>query len=159
MLITLVGTSLYKNFFVSGGRKKALLIPAFCLVYGCIVFQFAYGVALTEQKQYQDFRVEKLLSDLSQHAIHGEKNYVSFSGSIGLSDGVAVNDDTFPLIHQLISVVPSGGGIWNDDLLSSYNFNCEDEYLSENPGWPLLQTSYYHDIYGEGNHFFIVLKN
>lgn len=159
MLITLVGTSLYKNFFVSGGGKKALLIPAFCLVYGCIVFQFAYGVALTEQKQYQDFRVEKLLSDLSQHAIHGEKNYVSFSGSIGLSDGIAVNSNTFPLIHQLISVVPSGGGIWNDDLLSSYNFNCEDEYLSENPGWPLLQTSYYHDIYGEGNHFFIVLNN
>lgn len=159
MLITLVGISLYKNLFVSGGGKKALLIPAFCLVYGCIVFQFAYGVALTEQKQYQDFRVEHLLSDLSQHTIQDEKNYISFSGSIGLSDGIAVNSDTFPLINQLISVVPSGGGIWNDDLLSSYNFNCEDEYLSENPGWPLLQTSYYHDIYGESNHFFIVLKN
>lgn len=159
MLITLVCTSLYKNFFVSGGGKKALLIPAFCLVYGCIVFQFAYGVALAEQKQYQDFRVEHLLSDLSQHSIQDEKNYVSFSGSIGLSDGIAVNSDTFPLINQLISVVPSGGGIWNDDLLSSYNFNCEDEYLSENPGWPLLKSSYYHDIYGEGNHFFIVLKN
>ena len=159
MLITLVGISLYKNLFVSGGGKKALLIPAFCLVYGCIVFQFAYGVALAEQKQYQDFRVEHLLSDLSQHTIQDEKNYVSFSGSIGLSDGIAVNSDTFPLINQLISVVPSGGGIWNDDLLSSYNFNCEDEYLSENPGWPLLQTSYYHDIYGEGNHFFIVLNN
>ena len=159
MLITLVGISLYKNLFVSGGGKKALLIPAFCLVYGCIVFQFAYGVALAEQKQYQDFRVEHLLSDLSQHTIQDEKNYVSFSGSIGLSDGIAVNSDTFPLINQLISVVPSGGGIWNDDLLSSYNFNCEDEYLSENPGWPLLKSSYYHDIYGEGNHFFIVLKN
>lgn len=159
MLITLVCTSLYKNFFVSGGGKKALLIPAFCLVYGCIVFQFAYGVALAEQKQYQDFRVEHLLSDLSQHSIQDEKNYVSFSGSIGLSDGIAVNSDTFPLINHLISVVPSGGGIWNDDLLSSYNFNCEDEYLSENPGWPLLKSSYYHDIYGEGNHFFIVLKN
>ena len=159
MLITLVGISLYKNFFVSGGGKKALLIPAFCLVYGCIVFQFAYGVALAEQKQYQDFRVEHLLSDLSQHSIQDEKNYVSFSGSIGLSDGIAVNSDTFPLINHLISVVPSGGGIWNDDLLSSYNFNCEDEYLSENPGWPLLKSSYYHDIYGEGNHFFIVLKN
>lgn len=159
MLITLVGISLYKNFFVSGGGKKALLIPVFCLVYGCIVFQFAYGVALAEQKQYQDFRVEHLLSDLSQHSIQDEKNYVSFSGSIGLSDGIAVNSDTFPLINHLISVVPSGGGIWNDDLLSSYNFNCEDEYLSENPGWPLLKSSYYHDIYGEGNHFFIVLKN
>lgn len=159
MLITLVGISLYKNLFVSGGGKKALLIPAFCLVYGCIVFLFAYGVALTEQKQYQDFRVEHLLSDLSQHTIQDEKNYVSFSGSIGLSDGIAVNSDSFPLINQLISVVPSGGGIWNDDLLSSYNFNCEDEYLSENPGWPLLKSSYYHDIYGEGNHFFIVLKN
>ena len=159
MLITLVCTSLYKNFFVSGGGKKALLIPAFCLVYGCIVFQFAYGVALAEQKQYQDFRVEHLLSDLSQHSIQDEKNYVSFSGSIGLSDGIAVNSDTFPLINQMISVVPSGGGIWNDDLLSSYNFNCEDEYLSENPWWPLLKSSYYHDIYGEGNHFFIVLKN
>ena len=159
MLITLVCTSLYKNLFVSGGGKKALLIPAFCLVYGCIVFQFAYGVALAEQKQYQDFRVEHLLSDLSQHSIQDEKNYVSFSGSIGLSDGIAVNSDTFPLINHLISVVPSGGGIWNDDLLSSYNFNCEDEYLSENPGWPLLKSSYYHDIYGEGNHFFIVLKD
>lgn len=159
MLITLVGISLYKNLFVSGGGKKALLVPAFCLVYGCIVFQFAYGVALAEQKQYQDFRVEHLLSDLSQHSIQDEKNYVSFSGSIGLSGGIGVNSDTFPLINQLISVVPSGGGIWNDDLLSSYNFNCEDEYLSENPGWPLLKSSYYHDIYGEGNHFFIVLKN
>lgn len=159
MLVTLVGISIYKNTLASVKRKRINLIPVFCILYGFIAFQFAYGVALAEQKQYQDFRVEQLLGDLAQHSVHGEKTYVSFSGSIGLSKGIDVNGNTFPLVNELITVVPSGGGIWNDDLLSSYNFNCEDEYLSENPGWPLLVSSYYHDIYGEGNHFFIVLKN
>ena len=161
MLVSLVGISIYKNRQIHSNHSKSLwvLFPVFLVVYGCVVFQFAYGVASAEQKDYQEFRVEILLADLNEYAQPTGKNYVSFSGSIGLSDGIAVNGYTFPLINQLVTVVPSGGGIWNDDLLSVYNFNCEDEYLSENPGWPLLTSSYYHDIYGDGNHFFVVLKN
>lgn len=161
MLVALVGVSVYKN---SWGREGARImgwtfVPVVCLLYGCIVFQFAYGVALAEQKQYQNFRAGILIADLGKYVKSTEKSYVSFSGSIGLSDGVQVNADTFPLIGNMVTVVPSGGGIWNDDLLTSYNFNCEDEYLSENPGWPLLTSSRYHDIYGEGNHFFVVLRH
>lgn len=161
MLVALVGVSVYRN---ARGREGAgimgyAFVPVFCLLYGCIVFQFAYGVALAEQKQYQNFRTDILIADLGKYAQVGQKNYVSFSGSIGLSDGAQVNADTFPLIGSTVTVVPSGGGIWNDDLLNSYNFDCEDEYLSENPGWPLLTGSRYHDIYGEGNHFFIVLRH
>ncbi len=161
MLVTLIGISVYKNAWSLSDerRRRSPLVPVLCLLYGCIVFQFAYGVALAEQKQYQDFRTDILIADLGKYAQVGQKNYVSFSGSIGLSDGMQVNVDTFPLIAELMTVVPSGGGIWNDDLLTSYNFNCEDEYLSENPGWPLLTSSRYHDIYGEDNHFFIVLRD
>lgn len=162
MLVALIGVSIYNNLqALSKDRKVRLpLVPVFCLLYGCIVFQFAYGVSLSEQKQYQNFRTECLLMDLSEYASREQLNYVSFSGSIGLTDGAQVNADTFPLIGGvLMTVVPSGGGIWNDDLLNSYNFDCEDKYLAENPGWPLLKSSYYHDIYGEGNNFFIVLKN
>lgn len=162
MLVALVGISIYKNVQILSKDKKSLwpLAPIFCLLYGCVVFQFAYGVALAEQKQYQNFRTECLLMDLAEYASRNQLNYVSFSGSIGLTDGAQVNADAFPLIGDaLMTVVPSGGGIWNDDLLNSYNFDCEDKYLTENPGWPLLKSSYYHDIYGEGNSFFIVLKN
>ena len=161
MLVTLVGISIYKNIFLLWKDKKPWggFVPVLCLLYGCVVFQFAYGVALAEQRQYQDFRTDILIADLAKYAKSTEKSYVSFSGSIGLSEGMQVNVETFPLIAELMTVVPSGGGIWNDDLLTSYNFNCEDEYLSENPGWPLLMSSRYHDIYGEGNHFFVVLRH
>ncbi len=161
MLVALVGVSVYRN---ARGREGAgimgcAFVPVVCLLYGCVVFQYAYGTALAEQKQYQDFRTEMLLADLSRHSVQDEMNYLSFSGTIGLSDGAQVNADTFPLIGRMVTVVPSGGGIWNDDLLNSYNFECEDEYLSENPGWPLLTGSRYHDIYGVGNRFFIVLRD
>lgn len=161
MLVTLVGISIYKNTLLLWKDKKPWggFVPVLCLLYGCVVFQFAYGVALAEQRQYQDFRTDILIADLAKYAKSTEKSYVSFSGSIGLSEGMQVNVETFPLIAELMTVVPSGGGIWNDDLLTSYNFNCEDEYLSENPGWPLLTSSRYHDIYGEGNHFFVVLRH
>lgn len=159
MLITLLGINIYNNSVNSLDVKQNLsTIPIFCLLYGFVVFQFAYGVALSEQKEYQNFRSTILLSDLSKHAHTDKTNNISFSGSIGLTNNLSVNTSTFPLIKELIAAVPSGDCIWNDDLLKSYNFECEDKYLSENPGFPLLTQTYYHDIYGEDNNFFIVLK-
>lgn len=159
MLITLLGMSIYNNSGLSLNIKyKPAIIPIVCLIYGFIVFHFAYGVALSEQKEYQDFRSTILLSDLSKFAQPEKTNNISFSGSIGLSNNLSVNVNTFPLIKELIASVPKGGCIWNDDLLKSYNFECDDKYLSENPGFPLLVQSYYHDIYGKDNNFFIVLK-
>ncbi|MCH5290582.1 MAG: glucosyltransferase domain-containing protein [Treponema sp.] len=138
--------------------KKVRALPICCLVYGCAVFMYAYGTSLAEQKEYQRFRTELLLSDLGRLANGDAEIGVSFSGSIGLSDGLHVNARTFPLIGKTVTVVPSGGGIWNDDLMKSLGFKCRDEYLGENPGWPLLVSSYWHDIYGEDGRFFIVLK-
>lgn len=153
MLVALICAEAFGTTF-----KKLRVLPVCCLIYGCVVFLYAYGTSLAEQKEHQQFRTEKLLADLGRLANGGDEIGVSFSGSIGLADGLHVNAQTFPLIGKIVTVVPTGGGIWNDDFMNSLGFKCRDEYLRENPGWPLLVSSYWHDIYGEDGRFFIVLK-
>lgn len=140
----------------AGGKWRVLTVC--CLVYGCAVFMHAYGTSLAEQKEYQRSRTDMLLSDLGKFADGGSEIGISFSGTIGLSDGLRINVRNFPLIKRLVTVVPSEGSIWNDDLLNSLGFKCKDEYLHENPGLPLLLSTYWHDIYGEDGRFFVVLK-
>lgn len=152
MLVALVCAGL------CGAGGKWRVLPVCCLVYGCAVFMHAYGTSLAEQKEYQRSRTDMLLSDLGRFADGGKEIGISFSGTIGLADGLRINARNFPLIKQLVTVLPSEGSIWNDDMLNSLGFKCKDEYIHENPGLPLLLSTYWHDIYGEDGRFFVVLK-
>lgn len=135
--------------------KKATIAALF---WGCVVFMGVYGNALSEQKAYQDFRAELLLSDLNKFVAKDSVCNISFEGSIGNAQGYKESLKNYPLLKKMITIVPAEGGIWNDDLFNSLNFSCEDVGLKENPNYPLLLSTYYHDIYGQDNNFYIVLR-
>lgn len=136
----------------------AARISVFCLLFGCVVFHYAYGNALRDQRVYQNFRTEILLSDLNRLAEHGQIKSIEIAGSIGLSNGFASAAKTFPVIKNIISPLPCGGSSWNDEVLNFYNFNCESACFPDKHDFPLLLSTNYHDIYGKGNNFYIVLK-
>ena len=128
------------------------------LVYGCIVFLYAYGNCLSEQKVYQTFRTELLLADIQKFADNTQEINISIKGHIGLSNGFAVTAKEYPLITKMIPIVPSEGSIWNEPLFNTYNFVFSDTDLPTNPEYPELINTYYHCIHGMNNHFFIQLK-
>lgn len=139
-------------------EKKVFVIPALAMLYGCIVFIFAYGNTLAEQKKYQEFRTEILLSDLKDFTSENEMAYLSFSGSIGNSSGFKENQKNYPLLKKIITTIPTDVSIWNDDFINTYNYKCEDVFIKDKDDLPLLKSTYYHDIYGKDNHFYILLK-
>lgn len=133
-------------------------ITVAALFWGCLVFMNIYGNALAEQKAYQDFRTNILISDLNKFVNSDSGCNISFKGSIGHAQGYKESLKNYPLLKKMITIVPAEGGIWNDDLFNSLNFSCEDVGLKENPNYPLLLSTYYHDIYGEENNFYVVLR-
>lgn len=135
-----------------------LILPVVALIYGCVVFLYAYGNCLSKQKVYQTFRTELLLADIQKFADHTQKINISIQGSIGLSNGISVTAKEYPLIQQMIPCLPSEGSIWNESLFNTYNFIFEDTGLPLNQKYPELISTYYHTIFGENNHFYIQLK-
>lgn len=143
--------------------SKSALFRNFCvaaLVYGCAVFMFSYGNAISKQKTYREFRTSILLGDLQKFSVGDEKISLGFSGSIGLSESVGVTVKKFPLAEGLlISTSPLSGSVfWYDTWFSYYNLNCEIVKSISPDGLPLLCDTYYHTIYGDGKNFFIDLK-
>lgn len=161
VLIALISYSLF-DIQQNKNNKRFVyflrILPVIALVYGCIVFLYAYGNCLSEQKVYQTFRTELLLADIQKFADNTQEINISIKGHIGLSNGFAVTAKEYPLITKMIPIVPSEGSIWNEPLFNTYNFVFSDTDLPTNPEYPELINTYYHCIHGMNNHFFIQLK-
>ncbi len=156
------------NFFVAlvsfnsvkWTSEKFRIIPVALLVYGCFVFYYAYGNALRDQKLFQDFRTELLISDLNKFANNASPKKIFIEGNVGLSKGFSIAVKNFPVIKQLVPVLPAENSSWNDEILNFYNFNCEEvEKFDGYDTLPLLIDSNYHIIYGNDNCFYIIFKD
>lgn len=131
-------------------------VPCVGLIYGCIVFLFVLGNCYSQQKKYSDFRIELLLNDLNEFT--NDKNIqVNFSGDIGYCQAFHIAQEKYPLISNLILVLPSNSNIWNYDYIYSYNYTYDEDTFTET--LPLLKSTFYHDIYGANNKFLIHLKD
>lgn len=147
---------LYRNT-----KSKAARVFPVLLIYGCVVFLNVYGTCLSEQKHYETFREELLLSDLNRLSTSEDVKYYKIKGLCGISENNSAAIKVYPLIQNslMCSILAERKLDWNDYVLKKYNFECEETGIPENHGMPLLVSSYYHDIYGRDNRFYIVLKN
>lgn len=146
--------------------KKILSFPVIVLSWCFIVFAFAYGNCLADQKRYNEFRMEILARDLS-HILPEKVDSpytITFINSIGFSpvvQNVACNN---PIIERLIYVgLKSGYSFSAFSLSQYYKFHeftptLRRTLTTQQKEIPVVFDSYYHTIKKNDEEIVVVLK-
>lgn len=129
-----------------------------------IVFAAVYGNALSVQKEYVNFRMQTLLSDInSLETIHNGKDKEFFLININVLGNA-------PAIHKTIKLYPILGMLihenffWNPYAVLHYYgvknmvMNVEKTLSPEKIPYPVLKDTMYHTITGDADHLLIILK-
>ncbi len=138
-------------------------IACFILAWLFINFTLTYGNALAEQKRYTDFRIQNLISDMSDCEIFNstEEKIVILKGSIGKSPVVERISNNYPILNSLVPNTLAEDWYWSQFYFYNYfnlknikaaNGNLDEEKMN------LLKESMYQKIYNKDNLVLIVLK-
>ncbi len=138
------------------------IVVALCWCF--FVFAFTYGNALTVQAQWTDFRITSVvndLGDLEQFSDDGEKT-VQIEGNIGYAPTLRNQPQGYQMLNRLVPITFRQDWSWGVAGMKFYygiknaTITYEGDFSELN--MPLLKRSMYHDIYGEGDKYLVVLK-
>lgn len=143
--------------------RALTVILAWCF----ITFAATYGNALAEQDRYMDYRINEVMSSLTElEEFNGEGDKtIQLVGSAGYSPVVneMVKSD-YTMLARLVLKQFGGDYGWGDDRfmyytgLSQYAKYSEEVDITDYDTWPLLHESCCHAIYAKNGHFVIELK-
>lgn len=158
VLLTVFGIVAAEGKCVPAKAATCLLAWAF------FVFSFTYGNALNAQKEYTDFRINLVLSDLNalEEIRKEEEITIQLSGDIGFSPVIRNMPQNYQMLSRLLPNTFGAGQDW-----SQYGFYYY--YNLPNVKWdqsvdltamdlPVLEETMYHTIRGEGSFILIELK-
>ncbi|MDR0598773.1 MAG: glucosyltransferase domain-containing protein [Treponema sp.] len=144
---------------VSSPGKKAAFLCVMALNWCFFVFALSYGNALADQKRYNDFRVQRLLSDLSilfpyrtasSMAVHLENT----TGFGPFTENIARH---YPVIKRII---PGSRHYHTYRYLNDYFHWREGEpWDGGSLDLPVVLDTYYHTIKSDGTHISVVFKD
>ena len=156
----LIAIILYTSFSYLSSEKhlKLIAIPAILCIYSSIAYLYTLGNCLIEQKNYNEFRYQMIYDDLNDLILPNQNIYISFEHNVGFCNAFEIALKKYPHLKNTVPCMPTNGSIWNTDYSYRFNFMFEDDE-SPYPNLPLLKSTYYHDIYGDNNHFRIDLHN
>ena len=147
------------NFFNNFKKKNSFTkVISILTSYSCIIFMFTYGNSLKNQKDYENFRTQLILSDLANDVKDSANINVCITGTIGHCKKNRIALRNYPLIKTLINVRPSQGHIWNEELLNSYNFVCTCNNVEKTDDFIIICDNIYHTIYNHENDYIVQLK-
>lgn len=134
------------------------------LAWYFIVFSCVYGNALAVQKEYDNFRIEEVIDDLTdlEEFCTEEEKFIQIKGHISHADPVKNMLKEYPILKKMIR--PQFAEGWRWGKYKFYNFYSLGENVSdiqdidEYDDWTLLQESTYHKIFGKDNYFVVELK-
>lgn len=138
-------------------------IVCFMLSWCLLVFSFIYGNALSEQKRYNDFRVQMVIDDLNDSNAISENatKKIQLSGSIGNSP---VIDNMLPYYPILDRIIPStfSADHWGEYYFYNYfdlrNIERDTSIDLTTLDLPVIDDTIYHTIKGNDNYILIELK-
>lgn len=150
---------------IAEGKKRFFFKASqMVLCWLFLVFCFTYGNALFVQKEYTDFRVKQVISDLNDlPQLAGDKEvYVQVTGNIGRSPILRNMPQNCQILNRLVPDTFSGGSDW-----SQYGFYLY--YDMKGVVWdqtldmtglnlPILEEKMYHTIRGNEDYILIELK-
>lgn len=149
-------------------RQIPLRAITVVLAWIFVTFASAYGNALAAQQEYENFRIEEVINDLTdikEFYNEGEKKVVQVNGRAGLAPSVRRTADEYEILKRLIPIQFCERWAWGLYRFSNYYglnevITCDTgHYLEEDySGWPVLQESFYHTVYYKDNWFVIQLK-
>lgn len=148
---------------MTGQGKKITTISVWCLFYGFAVFTTVFGNIQLKQKEYEHFRFNLIMSDLSHIIDPNAHNKFYIGGVTGPAGKLRIDLKNYPVGTGTVSPVLT------HYLLKDYNMYFEvlsedgldelsDEHKKELTDLPLIQDTYYHTIYGKDNQYYIYLK-
>lgn len=139
-------------------------LSVFLFSWLMFIFTLTYGNALSQQKEYIDFRLEEVIFELHQVEDFSKNRemYVQIIGSIGHCDPVKNLSSEYKVIESL---VPVGFSEANDmfgyhKLLHYYKLNLiYDENIDMTQmNLPIISDTAYHTIKSDDNLILIYLK-
>lgn len=163
-LIAIIALFDISSVFSSGHAKKITVVSVWCLFYGFAVFTTVYGNILLKQKEYEHFRFNLVMSDLSHIIDSNAHNKFYIGGITGPAGKLRIDLKNYNIGTGTVSPVLT------HYLLKDYNMYFEvlsedgldeltDEHRKELTDLPLIQDTYYHTIYGKNDQYYIYLKN
>ena len=152
---------------VSVSNKQILGRAATALLSCCFfIFSFTYGNALYMQNEYTHFRLEQVLSDISDLNLYndGHKVSVQVIGTISHPDYLENTFEEWSLLDELVTVQFSDSSWFWGDYELLYYYGMDDILVSSDSvdltqyDLPVLIDCTYHTIRGDGNSLVIELK-
>ena len=142
----------------------AVRTPAIVISWMFFTFAFTYGNSLYVQKQYTDFRITQVITDLNDMDIFLGENPVTvqIAGSIGHAPALQSLLVQYPVLDRLVPVTFAERWVWGG--YGFYNYyglknivKDESKDLTEYD-LPLIMDSMYHSIYGNEENVLVKLK-
>lgn len=146
--------------------QKAWYARAVCLMLGWsfFAFSFTYGNALAAQKQYEEFRIEAVVEDLSELDVmktDADKK-IQVVGTIGYAPVIRNMPQDYNMLKRLIPVQFRENWTWGSyQLLRYYGLKNLKGSLStdlKDAGLPMLKETMYHTIRGNEQNILVELK-
>ena len=145
-------------------RNYFLKIISFCLCFLFVSFSFTYGNALSEQKDYTEYRMNLVVSDLNHLEIMNNQQIkqVKIVGDIGRAPVIRNMPQDYQILNRLIPSTFGGDGVWSSAYFFSY-LDLKNLTISTDDGLleldlPVLVDTMYHEIRGDDAHIIITLK-
>ena len=141
-------------------RTPVVKILAFYLSWCFFSFAFEYGNALYQQKQWKEFRVNLVVSDLNQIIQDGKRYLFLVSSPIGKAPAI-VQKKHAKILDRLVPEVHSYPGLefHISNFLGLQDYLLPDNNLVLNTmELPLIKETTYHTIRGDNEHILVILK-
>lgn len=127
----------------------------------------SFGNALADQKRYQKFRASLIVTDIARFCDNPKEASVQLENSIGYAPVARYVAKSFPLVERAIPVHVAKDNRYDYNLFDNYNFavnrntpanrtRAYEDYRELD--LPVLATSAYHTIRGDGERFLVELK-
>lgn len=148
-------------------KRLPLRVITIMIAWAFITFAAAYGNALAAQQEYEDFRREEVLSDLTdleEFYSNNEIKNVQINGSVGYAPAIRMTVGKYGMLQRLVPIQFQQRWTWGLLKFSDYyGLNgaiiCDvNQSIEDYSDWTILQESFYHTIYYRDGYFIINLK-
>ena len=141
-------------------RIRAGKIAVILLFWCWFTFSFTYGNAMAEQKRYNDFRIQMLISDMKD--VNGVREakvkgpiQIMFVGNAGFSPVIRNMENRGNILTRLLRDETLGeGGAWINQYLLKYFGMPDVELVETDKGWrdmSVAKDDMYQTVYSQDN--------
>ena len=145
-------------------QSTEIRVPALTLAWIFFVFSLTYGNALYVQKNYTDFRIMQVITDLNDMEVFlGEKPVVvQIAGSIGQSPVIRPMNKKYNILNRLIPITFRESWSWGQKQFFGYyglkNVIRDTSIDLTTYELPVIKDTMYHTISGKDQYVLIRLK-